>query len=566
MFKRPRRRELILALLGLALFSLLGAAQTSGAAEVQADPSTAAYRGFFPPPRPQGEVPLTLVPHPHALSQVVPVSFGIPFPPGYVSDPALISLMDNTGKEIPIHVEVLARWLPPVPGAPCIRSVLIQYQDYMASPVPRTYTLRWGKPRQKTMAKGWPASRAWLSLTDNSYPALTVKDPTVWALLPASWLGQALIKGHLAPAGTYPEFHWQEEALGGFYQQAINQPVLNKSQQVHPERQKRFGINYLTTSEPWLFDRTTTIFLRYLTTGDLKPYKFALRDVQFYANNVQENGNFALLKPGSPPNVIYGNQEALTIAWFFTGLPSLQNTSKRVVKLLDRWNPEYSPERTFWTERHLAYHLMIATAAYEMTGDPALLKRARHAFDIAYGMQTAPPPGAPKDGCLIHTGVQHSSPVKGWTCSPWMTVLFEDAAMRYYLLSADPRVPQLVLTMADYFIKYGTYRRSPKNSPREFTYPYYMASSVEKAEISGMDWQHCLDTRKLLALAIYFARKQNLPWEQYRKIYDELVISAKEMLPRHREGRITPYTLFPPRKFSWWFRTTADIPWLLNQP
>ncbi|MBU4564267.1 MAG: hypothetical protein KMY53_15070 [Desulfarculus sp.] len=558
-------RGLLMGLL-LAALTALACGAPAWAQTPPPDPTTASYRGFFPGPQPQGEVPLTLVPHPRALSQVVPVSFGMPFPPGYVSDPKLISLVDNTGQEIPIHVEVLANWLPPVPGAPCIRSVLIQYQDYMASPVPRTYTLRWGKPRQKTMAKGWPASRAWLSITDNSYPALTVKDPTVWALLPASWLGKALIKGRLAPAGTYPAFHWYEEALGGFYQQAINQPVLNKNQQVHPERKKRFGIDYLNTYEPWLLDRTTTIFLRYLTTGDLKPYKFALRDVQFYAHNVQENGNFALLKPGRPPNVIYGNQEALTIAWFFTGLTSLQNASKRVVKLLDRWYPEYSPERTFWTERHLAFHLMIATAAYEMTGDPALLARARHAMDIAIGMQTSPPPGAPKDGCLIHTGVQHSSPVKGWTCSPWMSVLFEDAAMRYYLVSADPRVPQLVLNMADYFITHGIYRRTPKNSKILFTYPYYMASSVEKAEISSMDWQHCLDTGKLLVLAIYFARKQNLPWKQYLKIYEELVVSAKEMLPKHRTGRITPYTLFPPRKFSWWFRTTADIPWLLNQP
>lgn len=565
MYNKRMRCQVFGDLLVTALVFLVWSASAL-AASPPSDPSAPAYRGFFPAPQPQGELPLTLVPHPRALSKVVPVSFGIPFPPGCVSDPELISLVDNTGQEIPIHVEVLAHWLPPVPGAPCIRSVLIQYQDYMASQVPRTYTLRWGKPRQKTMPKGWPASRAWLSVTDGSYPALAVKDPTVWALLPASWLGKALVKGRLAPAGTHPAFHWQEEALGGFYQQAINQPVLNKRQQVHPERKKRFGIDYLNTYEPWLFDRTTTIFLRYLTTGDLKPFKYALRDAQFYARNVQDNGNFALLKPGSPPNVIYGNQEALTIAWLFTGLTSLTNASKRVVKLLDAWDPTYSPQRTFWTERHLAFHLMIATAAYEMTGDPALLARARRAVDIAYGMQTSPPPGAPKDGCLIHTGVQHSSPVKGWTCSPWMSVLFEDAAMRYYLLTADPRVPQIVLTMADYFITQGIYRRKPKNSDKVFTYPYYMASSVEKAEISSMDWQHCLDTGKLLVLAIYFARKQNLPWKQYRKVYDELVISAKEMLPKHRVGRITSYTLFPPRKFSWWFRTTADIPWLLSQP
>jgi len=552
----------LVALLGLLFLAF---ASPANAASPQSDPTAKAYRGFFTAPQPRGEVRLTLVPHPKALSQVVPVSFGIPFPPGYVSDPKMISLADNTGKEIPIHVEVLARWLPPVPGAPCIRAVLIQYQDYMASPAPRIYILRWGKSRQKSMPKSWPASRSWLSITDKSYPAIIVKDPVVWALLPAAWLGKTLVKSRLVPVGTYPEFQQLEEAHGGYFKQAINHPILEQRLKNERDFEKRYLVDYLNSSEPWLFDRTTTIFLRYLTTGDLEPYKYALRDAQFYAYNVQNNGNFALLPGGKPPNVIYGNQEAMTIAWFFTGLLKFKNTSKRLVKLLDAWNPEYSPQRTFWTERHLAFHLMIATAAYEMTGDPVLLKRARHAIDIAYRMQQSPPPGAPKDGCLIHTGVQHSSPVKGWTCNPWMSVLFEDAALRYYVVSADPRIPQIMLNMADYFIKHAIYRRQPKNSKKVFTYPYYMASSVEKTDISYNDWQHCLDTSKLMATAVYFARKQNLPWKQYRKVYNELIVCAKEIMPKHRVARTPNFALGPRRKFNWWFRTTTDIPWLLNQ-
>ena len=555
-------------LVGLLLFFTAAGVKASADNNLAADPSAPSYRGFFPKPQPSGEVPLKIVPHPRALSQIVPVSFGIPFPPGYVSDVKNISLVDSTGREIPIHVTALAHWLPPVPGAPCLRAVLVQYKDYMASPVPRTYTLRWGKPRKKTMAKAWPASRSWMSLTDSTYPSIIVKDPVAWALLPAWWLGQSLIKGRLAPAGTYPEFLWFESAHGGFFKQAINQPILTAWQISRGELKKKYGIDFLKKYEPWLFDRTTTIFLRYLTTGDLEPYQFALRDAQFYAYHVEKNGNFGLIPPGYPPNVIYGNQEALTIAWFFTGLTSLQNASERVVKLLEAWNPEYSLERTFWTERHLAFHLMIATAAYEMTGDPALLKRARHAFDIAYGMQTSPPPGAPADGCLIHTGVQHSSTLKGWICSPWMSVLFIDAALRYYLVSADSRVPKSILMLADYMVKTGTYRFFYKRSNKYYVWPHYLASTMEKTGFSYNDWQHCLDTSKILAAAIYFSRKEGKSWVQYRNLYDQLIISAKEMVPKvvKVKGRVTPYTLTPPRKFSWWFRTTADIPWLLNQP
>lgn len=553
-------------LTGFILFLSCSGASAYAESSLVADPVAPPYLGFFPKPKPRGELPLKIVPHPRALSQVVPVSFGIPFPPGYVRDVNNISLVDNAGQEIPIHVTELARWLPPVPGAPCLRAVLVQYRDYMASTVPRIYTLRWGEPRRKKLAKAWPASRSWISSIEGSYPVLFVKDPTVWALLPAWWLGQSLIKGRLAPVGTYPSFKWFEKAHGGYFKQAINQPILTKWQISRGEIKKRYGIDYLKKYEPWLFDRTTTIFLRYITTGYLEPYQYALRDAQFYAHNVQKDGNFSLLPPGYPPNVIYGNQEAITIAWFFTGLNSLQNASKRVVKLLDAWNPEYTPERTFWTERHLAFHLMIATAAYEMTGDPALLKRARHAFDIAYGMQIKPPLGAPADGCLIHNGVQHSSTLKGWICSPWMSVLFVDAALRYYLISADTRVPKSILMLADYMVKTGTYRFLYKRSNKYYIWPYYLASTIEKSEFSYNDWQHCLDTSKILAVAIYFSRKQGKSWTKYRELYDQLIISAKEMVPKPRKNVIITYTLTPPRKFSWWFRTTADIPWLLNQP
>jgi hypothetical protein len=508
-------------------------------------------------------VPVPLVPHPRAVGRVVRVGFGVPFPPGYVRAPALISLLDNSGQELPIHVTVLARWLPPAPGSPSLRAVLIQYRDLMGSRVPRTYTLRWGQPRRQTMAEAWPVGRGWFPVTDGSYPSVLVKDPPVWAMLPAKWLCQSLVKGRLAPAGLYKNYQWLATARAGYFKQAINKPILNKRQAAQPDAKRRYGVDYLKKYEPWLFDRTTTIFLQYLTTGKLEPLAYALRDVQYYAANVQGNGNFALLKPGRPPNVIYGNQEALTLGWFFSGLPKLKQASARVVKLLKAWNPDYSPERTFWTERHLAFHLMIATAAYEMTGDPSLLKEARRTFEIGFRMQTTPPPGAPADGCLIHTGRQHSGPVKGWICSPWMSVLFVDAALRYYLVSADPRVPRSILLLADYMVKTGTYRSRPRNAKRAYLFPYYLASSLEQTDkYTSTDWMHCLDTSKILAAAIYFAGKQGQPTQKYRKVYDELLIAAREMFPKHRQGRVTPYTLNPRRKFNWWFRTTGDIPWL----
>ncbi len=538
------------------------------AAAQPADPAAPAYAGFFPRPMPQGKLPVSLVPHPRARSKVAMVSFGVPFPPGCVSDPDMIALLDNTGQEVPIKVTVLSRWLPPVPGAPCIRAALIQYQDFMAISRPRTYFVRWGSPRQKTWKENWPMKRAWIPSTDRAYPPLVTKDPTVWALFPPSWLGQTLIKSRLAPAGTAPAFQWLLRAHAGYYMQAANKPILTKRMQAKKDHLKLWGVDYLGKFEPWLFDRSTTIFLLYLLTGHLEPYRTALRDVQYYASQVQDSGNFALLPPGKAPNVLYGNQEALTIAWFLTGLPQFKETSAKVVKLLDAWDPTYSPKRSFWTERHLAYHLMIATAAYEMNGDPALLARARKAFEIAYNLQNNPPPGAPADGCFVHTGRQHSAPVKGWICSPWMSALLVDAALRYYLVSADPRFPKMVGMLADYLVKTACYKFQPRGSKEKLVVPHYLASSQAKMPIAFFtDIQHTLDTSKILALAMYFDRKQGKSHPEYLALYQELLKGAKGSMPKKSRvpGRITPYVLAPARKFSWLFRTTADMPWIMQQ-
>ena len=150
----PRFRSAVTKLLcwgcflGLVLLSPM-AALASGA---PSDPSSPAYRGFFPPPLSKGELPITLVPHPLATGKVVPVSFGVPFPPGYVSDPKNIALFDGTGQEMPIRVTVLARWQPPVPGAPSLRAVLVQYLDLMATRVPPCLQAALGQPPPENRA------------------------------------------------------------------------------------------------------------------------------------------------------------------------------------------------------------------------------------------------------------------------------------------------------------------------------------------------------------------------------------------------------------------------------
>lgn len=555
---------------GLALAALLafGPASVLGAAP-PAEPQSPAYQGFFPPMQPQGKLQLTLMPHPRATGRVVVLGLGLPFPPGYLTDAKNLALTDRTGQEMPIHVKVLARWQQPVPGAPSIRAVLIQFRDYMATRLPRHYTVHWGRPRRQNLARGWPARKDWLPVTDGSYPPGVVYDPPAWALLPPAWLGKALLKGRLSPAGSQPGFAWLDRAMANYFGHTIGQPSLSKYDQAQKNSRQRFRLDYQKKYEPWLYDRAATQFVLYLRTGKLAPLRAAHRSAQYYASQVAPDGKFALLGPRRGVDLKYASQEGLTLDYFFTGDQKLLEASARLVKALDSWDPDYSPQRTFWTERHLGMGLLTAVAAYEMTGDPQMLARARHLFAVGYGMQIQPPPGAPRDGCLIHDARQHGQKYGGWFCSPWMSVLFVDAALRYYIVSADPRVPQSILLLGGFMVKHGTYRFTvgKGNKRRTFTLPYYMASSDKQTgKYIHDDKMHALDTSKILAAAYYFAGKLGLPRTEYKRLFNELMQTAQWPIPPVAYGRKPSYINVPPRRFNWWFRTTGDLSWLMGQP
>ena len=326
----------------------------------------------------------------------------------------------------------------------------------------------------------------------------------------------------------------------GTYKQAINRLATPEALKKWKKKYREYWVNYAQNFEPWLYDRTTTIFIQYFTTGKIEPLAYGLRDAQYYAANVESDGRFALFPKNRLPDVKYGNQESMTLAWFLSGLPIFEQASVGLQKLLDAWNPHYSEGKSFWTERHLAAHLMIATAAYEMTGDPALLDRARQAFSIAYNMQTNPLPGAPRDGCMVHTAKQHAKEAKGWICSPWMSVLFVDAALRYYLVSADPRVPKSIIMLADYIRQYGTYKIRAGNDKRAYLTPMYLATSqVQLKDYSETDRQHALDISKVIAAAIYFTKKKGESPNRFKPLFNELVITARRFIPANPQNRLS---------------------------
>lgn len=566
----PARRQgawSVRAALVLVSFFTLWCASQAGAAPT-ADPQSPAYRAFFSPPQPQGSLAVPLVAHERALKRVLVAGFGMPFPPGYLTDANNLSLTDNTGRELPIYVKVLAHWAPPVPGAPSIRAVLIQFQDYMSSSQPRQYTVHWGKPRRQNLPRGWPSRQDWLPVTDGSYPRGQVYDPPVWALLPPSWLDKCLLKGRFLTSRPHPSTDWVGKAQANYFGHTINQPTLSSYDIAQQQKGRRFGYDYLTKYAPWLYDRSMAQFVLYLRTGRLDPLQAGHRSAQFYASQLEPNGKFGLLEKKRDVDLKYASQEGMTLDYFLTGDESLLAAAKRQVKTLESWDPTYSPQRTFWTERQLGIGLVASVASYEMTGDPMMLQKARHFFEVGYHMQLNPPPGAPRDGCLIHTAKQHGQRYDGWYCSPWMTALFFDAALRYYIITADPRVAESAILMGQFMVKTATYRFTvgKGKDTRTYIFPYYMVSSQNHTghDIHD-DKMHALDTSKMVAMAYYFAGKLGQPREQFRSLFEELMRTAQWPIPKVEYKRRPSYINTPPRRFNWWFRPTLDLGWLMSQ-
>ncbi|MBI4799008.1 MAG: hypothetical protein HY794_09800 [Desulfarculus sp.] len=558
---RPRPGLLLAALTLMLLAGLAGAA---GAAPPSV-PQDPAYLAFFPPPQAKGQVPVVLHTDPRSTDRVTMISFGVPFPPGFVSDPKQISLVDNGGKELPIRVKVLATWKDPVPGAGSIRAALVQFRDFISVAMPRTYTLRWGAPRLENETEEWPARQHWLVIEDKALAGTNLQEPPVYAVLPKQWLGQALLKGRILPSGSDPKWEFYDHNMGKYFLTAINQ--------FDPRVEKIYVSDYMKDYECWLFDRATTFYVTYIRQGGLEPLRQGVRATQVYGSKLLPDGRFALLGDKEPPDVKFGFQECLALTYWLTGDERALNTSKNVLKLLDTWDPVLSPRRTFWTERHLAFSLLNATVAYEMTGDPQLLERARALFEAGYNAQINPLPGAPKDGCMVHTARQHGEKIEGWLCSSWMSALAVDAMLRYYLVSADPRVAQSIEMLAESLARFGTYKLQGKGEKYPWVVAHYLYGSQppkDREVYEYNDLQHSLDNLKTVAAANYFLRKQGKVRPELERLQEELFKSAKYDLERWyiKDGPAhgkPEYPLWPKRRYGWMFRTTAELDWLINQ-
>jgi hypothetical protein len=325
-------------------------------------------------------------------------------------------------------------------------------------------------------------------------------------------------------------------------------------------------IPYTSQDEPWLFDRTATLFGVYARTGDVEWLRRAHRSAQFYARHVDADGFFDLKADG---DLKYSYGRSLLIDYLLTGDPELVGAIERVAAAGATWDPTYGRDTNFWTERHQTYALLAALSAWEATGGEEHAERARDIAEVSFAMAADPLGSWHDDGCMLHGMTDHEGaggdvPV----CSPWMSALFADAVWTYFIQTDDPAALDFMAGLAHYVADHGVY---DGGEGLEMTMPWYLASSAKTFSDDGPwgDVEHACDVAGLVARGAWAEKQRGDDPGRLRSVAEKLIESCAWVLDNwHRPGGPeagkSEWRLEPPRKFNWWFGTTSDLPWLMD--
>lgn len=528
---------------------------------------------FHPPIRRTGNTKFTITPIESIKADTLTkISFGIPFPKGYLSDVDKFRLFDENGKEIAIAAKEILAWRTEGEESHSIRSALVQLElEFKANEYgllsSRDFTLEWGLERTVDDLPLEPARNQWVLVDDEEFSATdNVYEPQAYALFQPYWYGDSVIKTRLLPLKHNSDFSAYETAFELFGDTAINQ--------VDPRVSSDNLIPHRDSYATWLFDRAMAIYQLAFRTGEFNYLRAAHRAAQFYLQHINEDGYF-ILKPGNDMKYSYG--ESLVADFILFGDERITNTIKQMVPAWDTFNSDYKITSNFWTERHAAFQLKGYVTAYELTGDNLYKEKAKTTFSNLKRMQASPDDGVPITGALMHTASSHGEGGDKFIASPWMSALLVDAVERYNIHLEDESVSDFIIRMADFFQQEGIalYEWTGYGGKDRFFVPYYLAGSdlsdAEHGGIGANDLEHGIDVNKIFSSAYFHSCAVGTCNESYLPTISRLYTTAFThtipywIRPAAPNSSLTSYRLAPPRKFNWWFNTTANNDFLLGK-
>jgi len=530
--------------------------------------STSAQGAYFPAIQTSGTTPFLLQPIESVkYDELVRVSFGIPFPKGFLSDISLFQIVDSDGIELPIATQLTLPWQ----SDNSIRSVQVQLdlsfsKDEYEQVKAKSLFLKWGLARTTTDLPFTSIKDTWVLVEDENYGAdLAIYEPQAYAIFTPDWYGQNVIKNRLLPFHTNDTFSANDIAFKLFGDTAINH--------VDPRVIDEKLIPFKTSYAAWLFDRAMTLYQLAFKSGEYKFLRAAHRSSQFYLQKINEKGFFSL-KTRNDFKYSYG--ESLLANLILTGDDRVPNIIEKMIPVWDSFRTQYTLKSNFWTERHVAYQLLGYLSAYEIFGTDELKDKAVNVFSILRGMQISPAEGIPKTGALMHTSGSHGEGGRHFIASPWMSTILIGAIERYYINFDDEISSDFVIKMADFFSQddIAIHQWEGYSGRENLTVPHYLAGeglTLKQKGGGGLSaLEHAHDVTKIFSLAYYFSCKVECD-NKYLEIIAKLNNSVTTFGFPHWIRTSAPtvgysaFRLAPPRKFSWWFQHTANNNFLLGE-
>jgi len=529
---------------------------------------------FFPQIKERGTTPITI----NAIESVAPdelvkVSFGIPFPKGYLTDINNFRIVDESGDEVSLAVKKILPWRDASADSTTesIRSVVVQLELTFSSNefgllLPRNLALEWGHSRSLSDIDLVSPRSTWVLVDDDNYSKdLQIFEPRAYAIFSPQWYGDSVIKTRLLPFNSHPDFSAFDTAFKLFGDSAINYVdprVLDE--QLQP----------LTTSyAAWLFDRAMTLYQLAFRSGEFKYLRAAHKATQFYLQHINDAGYFSL-KPSNDMKYSYG--ESLVANYILQGDDRIPDVINKMIPAWDSFNVEYTLNSNFWTERQAAFKLFGYITAYEILGTKELFDKTKNVFSILRKMQISPAEGVPTTGALMHTAESHSEGGSQFIASPWMSAMLISAVERYSIHFDDNDVGDFVLKMANFFQQDGVslYEWKGYSGKDSYYIPHYLAGSDltdrEHGGIGAPDLEHTVDVNKIFSIAYFFSCAQGECDTSYLSTIARLDNSTLTFTFPYWIRSSAPdigkaaYRLAPPRKFSWWFKNSANNDFLLG--
>jgi hypothetical protein len=373
----------------------------------------------------------------------LPVTVGIPLPPGLLRDASTLRILDAKGDEVPGAVKTMLTWHF---RDGSIRAVRVQFHG-----PPGTYTFDIGTRRAKE-APGWPYGEG---LVDGR--------PAAIATLTPAWLTASLVAGPQSVASPGEAYARYVDAQ---FRWAKAMPTKDAS--------------------AWLFDRPSTLFKAYVRTGRADYLEAAEESYRWYMAGIRRDGppvspscGGGWLPDGKPCDVKYVYIEPVLLAVALSGDDSMHDAAT-VEKMADLWHSggwngppgPYRHPRDYFTERLAGLGLVETVAAYELTGEPRYRERIDARVGWLYEHQRANPDGLGDDGSWRNSWNVHENDPNGPDdvrgTSPWMSENIVDGLWHAWLVTGDPRIPGMITDFGRYLERYGWIDASLLVSPHDW--------------------------------------------------------------------------------------------------